>query len=115
MLDYNMKYSPITDNPYFITARGLDMERWTWLVAFRQNCVKLAWAFISIMNVIHHCGISYNDLSKYNIMLHFSINKPNVVYISLRNWGEARCLQKVTPSMYGYAKEQDATNTKNKK
>jgi hypothetical protein len=27
MLDYNMKYSPITDNPYFITARGLDMER----------------------------------------------------------------------------------------
>jgi hypothetical protein len=45
-------------------------------------------------------------------MLHFLVDKLNVVYIGVRNWGEARCLQEVTPSLYGFAKEQDATNTK---
>jgi len=42
--------------------------------------VKLAWALINIMNAIHHCGILHNDLSKYNIMLHFPLDKLNVVY-----------------------------------
>jgi len=43
----------------------------------------LAWAFINIMNVVHHCEILHNDLSKDNIMLHFSLDKPNVVYIGV--------------------------------
>jgi len=42
--------------------------------------VKLAWALINIMNAIHHCGILHNDLSKYNIMLHFPLDKLDVVY-----------------------------------
>jgi hypothetical protein len=58
------------------------MERRTQLVAFRQNRVKLAWAFINIMNVIHHCGILHN-LTKDNIMLHFSQDKLDVVYIGV--------------------------------
>jgi hypothetical protein len=28
------------------------------------------------------------------------------------DWGEARCLKKVMPSLYGFAKEQDAINAK---
>jgi len=64
------------------------------------------------MNVIHHCEILHNDLSKDNIMLHFSADKLDVVYIGVCNWGEAECLDKVIPSLYGFAKEQDATNTK---
>ncbi len=39
----------------------------------------------------------------------------DVVYIGMCDWGEARCLKKVMPSLYGFAKEQDATNTKKKK
>jgi hypothetical protein len=31
---------------------GVDMERQTQLVAFRQNHVKLAWPFINIKNVV---------------------------------------------------------------
>jgi hypothetical protein len=31
------------------------------------------------------------------------------------DWGEARCLKKVTSSLYGFAKEQDASNKKKKK
>ncbi len=88
------------------------MERQTRLVAFRQNHVKLTWAFINIMNAIHHYGILYNKLSKDNIMLHFSINKPNDVYIGVCDWGEVECLQEVTPSLYEFTKEQNATNAK---
>jgi RIO-like serine/threonine protein kinase len=61
------------------------MKGWTQLVAFRQNRVKLAWAFINIMNVIHHFGILHKDLSKNNIMLHFLLYKPDVVYIGICN------------------------------
>jgi hypothetical protein len=64
------------------------------------------------MNVVHHFGILHNDLSKDNIMLHFLLDKPNVVYIGVYNWGEIKRLQEVTPSFYGFAKEQDATNAK---
>jgi serine/threonine protein kinase len=45
--------------------------------------VKLAWAFINITKAIHHCGILHNDLSKDNIMLHFPLDKLDVVYISV--------------------------------
>ncbi len=48
------------------------------------------------MNIVHHCKILHNNLSKDNIMLHFPIDKPNVMYISLCDWGEAGCLQEVT-------------------
>ncbi len=64
------------------------------------------------MNVIHHSGILHNDLSKDNIMLHFLIDKLNVVYISMCDWGEVGHLQEVTPSLYGFVKEQDPTNAK---
>ncbi len=101
--------SPIIDN-----CTKLNMEGQTQLVTFKQNCVKLAWAFINIMNVVHHCKILHNDLSKDNIMLHFLVDKPDVVYISMCDWGETRCLQEVTPSLYGFAKEQNATNGKKK-
>jgi hypothetical protein len=78
MLDCNMKYSPIMDNRTLLWQGGPYMEGQTWLVAFRWNHVKLAWAFISIMNVVHHCGILPN-LFKDNIMFHFLTNKPNVL------------------------------------
>jgi len=99
------------DNQTLLQQGGLDIEGQTQLIAFRQNCVKLAWAFINIMNVVHHFGILHNDLSKDNIMLHFLPNKLEVVCIGICNWGETRCLQEVTPSLYELAKEQNATNT----
>jgi hypothetical protein len=48
-------------------------------------------------------------------MLHFLVDKLNVVYIGVYDWGEVECLKNMTPSLYGFAKEQDATNTKKKK
>ncbi len=89
-----------------------DMERQTWLFTFRWNCVKLGWAFINIMNAIHHSIILHNDLSKEKIMLHFPPNKPNVMYIGVYDLGEAKGLQEVMPSLYGFAKEQDVINAK---
>jgi hypothetical protein len=85
MLDYNTKYSPIIDNQTLLQQGGLDVEGLTQLVAFKQNCVKLAWAFKNIMNAIHHFGILHNDLSKNNIMLHFLLDKLDVVYIGICN------------------------------
>jgi hypothetical protein len=64
------------------------------------------------MQYVHHCGILHNDLSKNNIMLHFLTYKLDVVYIGVCDWGEAMCLQEVMPSLWGFAKEQDVTNTK---
>jgi membrane-anchored protein YejM (alkaline phosphatase superfamily) len=64
------------------------------------------------MNAIHHCGILHNYLSNDNSMIHFPINKPNVVYIGMCNWDEDKRLEEVMPSLYGFAKEQDATNAK---
>jgi hypothetical protein len=51
MLDNNTKYSLIIDIYILLFQGGPDMEVQTWLVAFRQNCVKLAWVFINIMRV----------------------------------------------------------------
>jgi hypothetical protein len=82
MLDYNTKYSPIMDNWTLLKQEGLDMEEWTQLVNFKWNHVKLAWAFINIMNAICYFGILHNDLSKDNIMLHFLLDKLDVVYIT---------------------------------
>jgi hypothetical protein len=45
-------------------------------------------------------------------MLHFSTNKPNVVYIGVCDRGEAKHLFLVMPSLYGFANEQNATNAK---
>jgi hypothetical protein len=61
------------------------MKGQTWLVAFKQNCVKLAWAFINTMNAIQNFGILYNHLSKDNITLHFLLNKLDVMYIGVYN------------------------------
>jgi hypothetical protein len=57
------------------------MEGQTQLITFRRNSVELAWTFINIMNVVHHSGVLHNEVFKDNIMLHFLLNKPNVVYI----------------------------------
>jgi serine/threonine protein kinase len=69
-------------------GKGPNMEGRTWLVTFKQNHAKLAWAFINIMNVIHHSRILHNDLSKDNIMLQILPNKLDVVYMGMCNWGE---------------------------
>jgi hypothetical protein len=53
------------------------------------------------MNVIHHFRILHNDLSKDNIMLHFPLDKLDVVYIVVCNWGKIGRLQKVTLSYMG--------------
>ncbi len=66
--------------------------------------MKLIGAFINIMNVVHHCGLLHNNLSKDNIMLHFLVSKLDVVYIGMCDWGEARRLQEVKPSLYGFCK-----------
>jgi hypothetical protein len=34
------------------------------------------------------------------------------MYISVYDWGEAMCLQEMTPSLYEFAKEQDPTNAR---
>ncbi len=64
------------------------------------------------MNAIRHSRILHNNLSKDNIILHFPLTKLDVVYIGMSNWHEVGRLQEVTPSLYGFAKEQNATNTK---
>ncbi len=66
--------------------------------------MKLAWAFMNIMNVIHHFGISHNNLSKDNIMLHFQTNKLDVVYIHMCDWGDVDCMQEVIPSLYVFVR-----------
>ncbi len=63
------------------------------------------------MNIVHHFG-SLHDLSKDNIMLDFLLDKLDVVYIIVYDWGEIKHLQKVMPSLYRFTNEQDATNAK---
>ncbi len=70
MLDYITKYSFIMENWMLIIGIEGNMEGKKWLVTFRQNCVKMAWIFMNIMNVMHHNGILHNDLWKDNILLH---------------------------------------------
>ncbi len=40
-----------------VVARRSNMEGQTWLVTFKQNHVKLALAFMNIMNVVHQSKI----------------------------------------------------------
>ncbi len=97
MLDYNTTYSPITNNCTLLWQRVRNLERSTQLITFKQNHVKLACAYTNIMNAVHHCETLHNNLSKDYIMLHFSVDKPDVVYIGLCDWGEVGCLQEVMP------------------
>jgi len=65
------------------------------------------------MNVIcKHSRILHNNLFEDNIILHFPLNKLNVVYIGMCDWGEVGRLQELMPSLYGFTKEQNAINTK---
>ncbi len=64
------------------------------------------------MNAICHSRILHNNLSKDNIILHFPLNKLDVVYIDMCDWGEVGHLQELMPSLYGFTKEQNATNRK---
>ncbi len=88
------------------------MEGKKWLVTFGQNCVKMVWAFMNIMNAVHHNGILHNDLWKHNILLHFLLNKLDIVYIVVCNWVEVGCMQEVTPSLHFFAKEHNAINAR---
>jgi hypothetical protein len=63
------------------------------------------------MNPVHHCGILHKQLVQEQHYVASFVDKLDVMYISVCNWGEIGCLQEVTPSLYGFAKEQDATNT----
>jgi hypothetical protein len=49
ILDYITKYSTIMNNRTLLRQRVSNMKRQTWFIAFRSNHVKLAWAFINIM------------------------------------------------------------------
>jgi hypothetical protein len=60
------------------------------------------------MNEVYHNGILHNELLKDNVMLHFLLNKPYVVYISMCDWGEVEHMQKVIIFLYVFVKEQDA-------
>jgi hypothetical protein len=62
----------------------------------------MAWAFMNIMNGMHHDGILHNDLWK-DILLHCLLNKLNIVYIVVCNWGEVGCMQEVIPSLQLFA------------
>jgi hypothetical protein len=85
-VDYNTKYSPIMVNQMLLP----DMEKKRWLVTYRHNHVKMAWAFINIMNGIHHLGCYILICERTTSCLHFLPDKPDVVYISVYDWGEAR-------------------------
>jgi hypothetical protein len=89
----------------------LDMEGWTWLV-FKQNYVKLRWAFMTLWMQYTILEILQNDLSKDNIILHFLINKLDVMYIGMCDWGETICMQEVTLSLYVFAMEWDFIDVK---
>jgi len=67
---------------------------------------------MNIMNVIHHAMRFCTMMSKDNIMLHFPLDKVDVVYIGVCDWGEGRCMQKVIPFLYAFAKEEDAINAR---
>jgi hypothetical protein len=54
-----------------IVARNVEYGRANMTITFRRKHVKLTWALMKIMNVVHHSGILHNNLSKDNIMLHF--------------------------------------------
>jgi hypothetical protein len=66
-----------------VTTREAKYGRANMICCFRQNHVKLAWAFINIMNVVYHSKNFHNNLFTDNIMLHFPPNKPNVMYIGV--------------------------------
>jgi hypothetical protein len=102
------------DNRMLLWEGGLNIEGWKWLVTFRQNHVKMAWAFMNIMNVVHCNGILHNDLLKDNIMLHFSFDNLNVVHIGMCDRVKLDVSESWIHlwSLYGLAKEQDAINVK---
>jgi hypothetical protein len=68
-----------------------------------MGCINVR---VHLVIKLDNCG-----LWKWSTLL----KNPDVVYIGMCDWGEARCLKKVMPSLYGFAKEQDATNAKKKK
>jgi hypothetical protein len=48
-------------------------------------------------------NILHNDLSPWNIMLHFPLDKPKNVYIGVYDWGMASRVVENKSSLYTYA------------
>ncbi len=72
--------------------------------------MRLAWAFLCIMNVVQQSKTLHNDLSQDNIMLHFPPDNLSVIYIGVCDWGEVGRLGEDNPSPYGFVtKEKSAT------
>jgi hypothetical protein len=96
-------------NQELLQGGGLDSESQHPLVTFKQTWVRLAWAFLCIMNAIQQSRTLHNDLSQEDIMLCFLANKLSNVYIGVCDWGEMRKLGEDNPSPYGYATKKDTT------
>ena len=60
------------------------------LELFRNKHYKLAWTLLKIINNVHYCHTLHNDISPNNVMLHFSQNCLDKVYIGICGWAMAR-------------------------
>jgi pyruvate-formate lyase len=78
---------------------------------FRNKRHKLAWTLLKIINKVHYCHTLHNDMSPNNVMLHFSQNCLDKVYIGICGWAMARGYNDLKESLYIHENEEAKSMT----
>jgi RIO-like serine/threonine protein kinase len=88
---------------YHLVDVNLLLSQLDMVLAYRKNWVKLVLPLLASMEKYQAQNILHNDLSPWNIMLHFPLDKPKNVYIGVYDWGMASRVVENKSSLYTYA------------
>jgi hypothetical protein len=83
-----------------LQTHGPDFKARKRLVVYRRHRAYLEWALMCIVDVVHKHDVLHNDLNPNNVMLHFSQDRENTVFIGVCDWGMASWGDEDAPSNY---------------
>ena len=76
-----------------------DFEAQKRLFVYRRHGAYLTLALMCIADVVHKHDVLHNDLNPKNVMLHFSQNREDTVYIGVYDWGMTSWGDEDAPSL----------------
>jgi serine/threonine protein kinase len=98
----NSKVSLAEDYENILNHPAHTMHELEMIKAYRTKAAKLAMSLIITMARVHKNKILHNDISPSNILLYFSPDHVDRIYIGVCDWGMATRFIEDEHSVYGY-------------
>ena len=95
------KVSQMVDWHEVKRVHEIPAEKQKELALFRKHKAKLAWALVYVTSLMHTSGVLHNDLSPWNILLHYPDYLTEIINIGICDWGIASRIDEKAASIYG--------------